>query len=53
MPTANECRQSAKDCLQLASTAVDFYVQAALTELAGDFQEMATIRERIIPGNQR
>jgi hypothetical protein len=37
MPTASECRQHARDCLQLASTAVDFYVQAALTEFGGRF----------------
>jgi hypothetical protein len=43
----------ARDCLELASTAVDFYVQAALTELAGDFQEMAAIRERTNAGDQR
>jgi len=53
MPTASECRQHAKECLQLASTAVDFYVQAALTELAGDFQEMAAIRERTKPADPR
>ena len=53
MPTASECRQHARDCLELASTAVDFYVQAALTELAGDFQEMAAIRERTNAGDQR
>jgi hypothetical protein len=53
MPTASECRQHAKECLQLASTAVDFYVQAALTELAGDFQEMAAIRELTKPGDPR
>jgi hypothetical protein len=39
MPSANECRHHARDCLELASTAVDFYVHAALTELAGDFRE--------------
>jgi len=53
MPTASECRQHAKECLQLASTAVNFYVQAALTELAGDFQEMAAIRERTKPADPR
>ena len=53
MPTASECRQHAKECLQLASTAVDFYVQAALTKLAGDFQEMAAIRERTKPADPR
>jgi hypothetical protein len=46
MPTANECRHHARDCLELASTAVDFYVHAALTELAGDFQRMAATREQ-------
>jgi hypothetical protein len=46
MPTANECRQNARDCLELASTAVDFYVHAALIELAGDFQKMAATRDQ-------
>jgi hypothetical protein len=44
MPTAEECRHHAKECLRLASTAVDFYVKAALTEMAADFQNMAKIR---------
>ena len=38
MPTASGMPPARQECLQLASTAVDFYVQAALTELAGDFQ---------------
>jgi hypothetical protein len=46
MLTAEECRYHARECLQLASTAVDFYVKAALTEMAVDFQEMADSRER-------
>jgi hypothetical protein len=55
MPTAKEYRQHARECLQLASTAVDFYVKSALTELAHDFQEMAELRERptINAGQQR
>jgi hypothetical protein len=30
MPTANEYRQYAQDCLLLATTAIDFYAQDAL-----------------------
>jgi hypothetical protein len=41
MPTSKEYRQRAKGCLQLASTANDFYVKAALAELAADFTKMA------------
>jgi hypothetical protein len=41
MPTANECRQRAQACLLLATTAVDFYAQDALIELASDFEKMA------------
>jgi hypothetical protein len=41
MPTASECRQRAQECLILASAAIDFYAQEALTELASDFEEMA------------
>jgi hypothetical protein len=55
MPTAKEYHQHAREFLQLASTAVDFYVKSALTELAHDFQEMAELRERptINAGQQR
>jgi hypothetical protein len=46
MPTPRECRQRARDCLQLASMADDFYVRAALIELASDLQKMAETGER-------
>ena len=46
MLTAKEYRHRASECLQLASTAVDFYAKAALTELATDFQDMADVCER-------
>jgi hypothetical protein len=41
MPTANECRQHARDCLLLATTANDFYARDALINLAADFEKMA------------
>jgi hypothetical protein len=41
MPTSKEYRQRAQGCLQLASTADDFYVKTALVELAADFTKMA------------
>ena len=46
MPTASECRQRAQACLILASTAIDFYAQEALVELASDFEEMAESLEQ-------
>ena len=46
MPTASECRQRAQECLILASTAIDFYAQEALIELASDFEEMAESLEQ-------
>jgi hypothetical protein len=41
MATLKECRQRAKDCLQLASAAEEIYVKIALTELAEDFEKKA------------
>ena len=41
MPTSKEYRQRAEECLQLASTAEDFYVKTSLAELAADFTKMA------------
>ena len=46
MPTANEYRQRAQECLILASIAIDLYAQEALTELASDFEEMAESLEQ-------
>jgi hypothetical protein len=46
MPTANEFRQHAQACLTLASTAIDFYAQNALLELASDFEKMAESLEQ-------
>jgi hypothetical protein len=41
VPTANEYRQHARDCLLLATTANDFYARDALISLAADFEKMA------------
>jgi hypothetical protein len=41
MPTANEYRRYAQDCLLLATSAIDFYAQDALIRLAADFEKMA------------
>jgi HEPN domain-containing protein len=41
MPTAKECRQHAEECLQLAKQAEEFYVRAALIELAAEFKKQA------------
>ncbi len=41
MTTSKEYRQRAEECLQLASTAEDFYVKTSLAELAADFTKMA------------
>jgi hypothetical protein len=46
MPTANECRQYAQDCLLLATTAADFYAQDALVRLAADYEKMADARQQ-------
>jgi hypothetical protein len=34
MPTSNELRVQAKDCLELARNATDYYAKVALKELA-------------------
>ena len=41
MPTAKEYRQHAEECLQLAKQAEEFYVKAALIELAAKFKKQA------------
>jgi len=42
MLTAQECRQHAQDCLQLAVRSDDFFAQDALVRRAGFFQHMAS-----------
>jgi hypothetical protein len=41
MPTAKEYWQHAEECLQLAKQAEEFYVRAALIELATKFKKQA------------
>jgi hypothetical protein len=41
VPTANEYRQHARNCLLLATTASDFCARDALISLAADFEKMA------------
>ena len=41
MATSKQYRFQAVECLQLAEQAHEFYVRAALLELAAEFQEMA------------
>jgi hypothetical protein len=46
MPTAKELRLQAKECLQLAKAAREFYVRTALTEMARKFNREARQAER-------
>jgi hypothetical protein len=46
MPTPNELRVQAKDCLELARNATDLYAKAALKELAQKLQHDAHQAER-------
>jgi hypothetical protein len=41
MPTSKEYRQHAVECLELANQAEEFYVRAALIELADEFKKQA------------
>ena len=41
MRTIKECRQRAQDCLQLATTATDFFAQDALVRRAAVCETMA------------
>ena len=41
MPTSQEYRQQAKECLELARQAKEFYAKKALIEMASDFKEIA------------
>jgi hypothetical protein len=46
MPTAKEYRLEAKACLELADQANEFYVRAAMIELARDYNRAARQIER-------
>ena len=46
MPTANEYRAQAKECMALANTSAEFYVRNALTELARKLSRDARQAER-------
>jgi hypothetical protein len=46
MPTANEYRAQAKECMALANTSEEFYVRTALTELARKLNRDARQAER-------
>ena len=46
MPTSNELRVQAKDCLELARNATDYYAKVALKELAQKLQHDAHQAER-------
>jgi hypothetical protein len=46
MPTSNELRVQAKDCLELARNATDYYAKVALKELAQKLQCDAHQAER-------
>jgi hypothetical protein len=41
MPTPQEYRQQAKECLELAFETNELYVQTALIEMAADFNKIA------------
>jgi hypothetical protein len=41
MPTSQEYRRRAEECLELAQEADQFYVRTALFELAEDFKHIA------------
>jgi hypothetical protein len=41
MPTSKEFRQYAKECLELAEHAEEFYVRITLVELADEFKTQA------------
>jgi NH3-dependent NAD+ synthetase len=46
MPTSNELRVQAKDCLELARNATDYYAKIVLKELAQKLQHDAHQAER-------
>jgi hypothetical protein len=45
MSTARQHRQQAKECLELAKAAKDFYVKEAMAELAEEFGKTAELLE--------
>ena len=45
MSTARKHRQQAKQCLELAKAAKDFYVKEAMVELAEEFRKTAELLE--------
>ena len=51
MPTPNEHRQHAQECLALASEAYEVYVKVALAELAQAYSHMADDLERATSAN--
>lgn len=50
MPSPQECRYHAKECLKLASETKEIYAKMALIELANEFRAMAEYLEREAPG---
>jgi hypothetical protein len=45
MPTAKEYRQQAKECLDLAKEAEEFYARQTMVELAEEFNAAAELLE--------
>jgi hypothetical protein len=45
MPTPNEYREQAKECLELAKEAKDLYAKEAMVELAEEFGAAAELLE--------
>jgi hypothetical protein len=41
MPTPQEYRQQAEECLELAGQTKEYYVKTSLIEMAADFNEIA------------
>jgi hypothetical protein len=46
MPTSREFRQSAEDCLRLASETSEFFPKMALLEMAAEFRMLAGGQKR-------
>ena len=46
MPSPQECRYHAEECLKLASETKEIYAKMALIELANEFRAMAEYLER-------
>jgi hypothetical protein len=47
MPTPNEFRKNAEDCLKLARETAEIYARMALIEMATEFRVMAEHLERV------